>query len=82
MYVLHHVYVCYNVVVNVHVDIFFMKKIFHFRREAEGNINSWGSTKHTAYPMCLSQLVFYYIPRVKETKKQSELYTKVHERFY
>ena len=37
------------------------------RSEAEGNIDSRGSTKHTASPR--EAVCFYYIPRVKETKK-------------
>ena len=49
------------------------------RGEAEGNIDSRGSTSHTAFPR--SQSIFYYIPKVKETKKQSELHTKINEMF-
>ena len=74
MYVLYHVYVCYNVVVGVHVDIFFMKKIFHFRGEAEGNINSWGSTKHTAFPMSQSISILLYTKSQRNGKIERTLY--------
>ena len=51
-----------------------------YRGEAEGNIDSLGSTKHTAVPRSQSISILLYT-KSQRSEKKSEFHTKIHEIF-
>ena len=51
------------------------------RGEAEGNIDSRGSTKHTALPRSQSISILLYT-KSQRNEKVKRTYTKIHEIFY